>query len=342
MQSRAVSKQIIYTNKDITTDVTPYLRSVDYEDNVHGKADTIDLSFDDTDMIWQTTWYPEKGATIQLKIGYEKLVDCGTFEIDEVEFSSAPDTVTIRAISAPITKALRTKRSQAYEKQTLAKIVNQVARRNALSQIGTINAITVERVTQRKESDLTFLSRMAAAYGHVFSVRGSVLIFDSVYDLEAKKPVQSLTRQEIISLSIRDKLTKVFKKSRTRYHNPENGQFVSSEQQGDAESSDDLEIWVKTEDAQQAESVAKAKLHKSNSIKIEGTISVEGNPYVLAGNNIQIDGYGVVSGIYHVVSSRHSISDQGYSTTAQIKKVGTVSASDKKPTILRNKFDFIK
>jgi phage protein D len=342
MQSRIANKQILYTNRDITTDVTPYLRSLEYEDNVHGKADTIDISFDDSDMIWQTTWYPEMGAKLQVKIGYDTLVDCGVFEIDEIDFSANPDTVTIRAISAPVSKALRTKRSQGYEKQTLSRVVNQIARRHSLTQLGTIIDVSFDRITQRKESDLTFLSRLATQYGHVFSVRGTIMVFDSIYDLEAKNPVGVLGRAEIASFNVRDKLTQVFKKSRSRYHNPKNGQFVSSEQEGNAESADDYEVWIKTEDAQQAESVAKAKLHGKNSFKAEGSLTVEGTPFVLAGNNIQINGFGKLSGVYHIVSSHHSISDRGYSTSAQIKKVQEVSADDQKPSILRNKFDFVK
>jgi phage protein D len=293
-------------------------------------------------MIWQTTWYPSTGAKIQLKIGYEELVDCGVFEVDEIEFTANPDSVTIRAIAAPITKGLRTKKSAAFEKQTLSKIVNRVARIHSLTQLGKINDVTIDRITQRQETDLSFLSRLATIYGHVFSVRGATLIFDSIYELEGRNPVAILTRADILSMNVRDKITKVYKKSKTRYHNPQNGQFVSSEQEGNPESSDDLEIWIKVEDKQQAEQVAKAKLHDKNSQKVEGTISVEGNPYVLAGNNIQLNGFGVLSGVYHIISSTHSISEQGYSTSAQIKKVKEVAADAQKPTILRNKFDYVK
>lgn len=342
MQSRKPNIRITYQNRDITKDVTPLLVSVDYVDSVKGRADTVELVFDDTDLVWQSTWYPEKGDTIKLEIGYESLVDCGTFQVDEIGYSINPDQITIRGISAPVSVPLRTRRVRAYEKQTLAKIAKSVAAANGLTLFGNIAEILIERVTQNQETDLGFLARVAGEYGYVFSVKSGKLVFTNIYDLENSTSALSLSRADLTGFSVTDKLTKVYKSAQTRYHDPVTGKFVQGESSGDGESNDDLETWEKAENQGQAQAKAKSHLHDANTLKVEGSFTAEGNPYLLAGNNIELTGFGVLSGVYHIISSTHNISAGGYTTSCEVKRVKLVDAEKQKTKISRNRFNFIQ
>ncbi|STD22374.1 Gene D protein [Enterobacter asburiae] len=69
-----------------------------YSDNIKSESDTIEVELDDTDGRWLDKWYPGKGDTLTLKMGYqgEKLLSCGTFSIDEIEVSSPASVVAIR------------------------------------------------------------------------------------------------------------------------------------------------------------------------------------------------------------------------------------------------------
>ncbi|MDZ7014300.1 phage protein D, partial [Escherichia coli] len=86
-----------YLQKNITSDIAPYVTRVTWSDNIKNESDTIEVELDDTDGRWLDKWYPGKGDTLTLKMGYqgEKLLSCGTFSIDEIEVSSPASVVSI-------------------------------------------------------------------------------------------------------------------------------------------------------------------------------------------------------------------------------------------------------
>ncbi|HSA05719.1 MAG TPA: hypothetical protein P5556_00910 [Candidatus Gastranaerophilales bacterium] len=80
--------KIEYENLNITAKISPYVLSVEYTDFEHGQSDEIQIQLEDSNKLWQGSWYPSKGDTLSLQIGYEgsKLLNCGSFEIDEIEY----------------------------------------------------------------------------------------------------------------------------------------------------------------------------------------------------------------------------------------------------------------
>lgn len=108
----------------------PYVTRVTYSDNIKSESDTIEVELDDTDGRWLDKWYPGKGDTLTLKMGYqgEKLLSCGTFSIDEIEVSSPASVVAIRGVATSVNNALRTKSSRGFESTTLAAIAGRIAK----------------------------------------------------------------------------------------------------------------------------------------------------------------------------------------------------------------------
>ncbi len=49
----------------------PYVTRVTYSDNIKCESDTIEVELDDTDGRWLDKWYPGKGDTLTLKMGYQ-------------------------------------------------------------------------------------------------------------------------------------------------------------------------------------------------------------------------------------------------------------------------------
>ena len=337
--------QVLYNARDITEDITPFLVGLAYTDHVKGKSDSMEIQVEDTDLIWQNEWYPAKGDQLDVSIGYDlQLVPCGLFEIDEIEVSGPPDQVSIRALAAGITSALRTRRSYAYEGQTLRNLAETIAARHGFTIQGDISEIRINRTTQHKETDLRFLSRMAAQYGHVFSVRGQVLTFTEIYGLEGLPSVQVVSRQDLISYSFRDKTSETYQTARVKYHDPETQEVVEGafDESDEDTAGDGLEIWTKAESNRQANTIARSELHNANTRKLEGVITLEGNPYLVAGNNIEIEGMGVMSGLFHIQSSSHSITPNGgYATTCEVKRVGAISSDRWKGAGRAQRFDFV-
>ena len=88
-------------------------------------------------------------------------------------------------------------------------------------------------------------------------------------------------------------------------------------------SPDSLELrGGRVESEQQAESMARASLHQANSNGKEGTLSVEGQPLLLAGSNFNLTGLGRLSGVCQILSSTHDISrGSGYVTSVEFKVI---------------------
>ena len=144
-----------YNKKDITKDISDYVLNINYTDFEHGQSDEVEIIFEDSQKLWQDAWIPSKGDNIRLYIGYvgEKLLNCGVFEIDEIEFSTPPDILIVKAIATGITKSLRQNNSVAYENKNLKQIANEIAKKHNLTLVGEIDDIRVERITQNKQRD---------------------------------------------------------------------------------------------------------------------------------------------------------------------------------------------
>jgi phage protein D len=178
------------------------------------ESDEISLVFDDIEKIWQKKWYPAMGDTIKVKLGYpgEKLLDCGLFEIDEIELSINPDTLTVKGIATPIRKGLRTKNNQAFEAQTLGDIARFFGDKHGLTLVGDTSqllTLKLERVTQENETDLGFLAKKAKDYGIIFSVRGDKLVFIEEKALEAKGSIATIDRAGMSSAQFSDKTSEI-------------------------------------------------------------------------------------------------------------------------------------
>lgn len=331
--------EIVYNGKNITTDILPYVLSFTYTDKSSGESDELEIVVEDSSGLWRNEWYPLKGDFITAKISNMGItLECGKFNVDEMSATggSGGDTVSIKALAAGINKKIRTKNSYAHENKTLREIANTIAAKNGLKVSGKIDNISIERITQHRETDLKFLHKLAGEYGYTFSVRDTTLVFTKISELENKKAAFVLTNKEIISWSITDKTAHTFQAAKVSYHNPKQKEVIDFEHKEDAAAfknakSDTLVLNVQAENKQQAEIKAKAALYKVNSLQQEGSVEIPGNVLALAGNNCELIGLGVFSGLYYIQSSTHSISqDGGYSTSLEIKRVGLIEKNKEK------------
>jgi len=83
---RTPKVKILYNKKDISKDISKTLLSVNYSDAEEGETDDLSLELEDVGGLWSDSWYPTKGDTLELSIGYDDvLVYCGSFVIDELQ-----------------------------------------------------------------------------------------------------------------------------------------------------------------------------------------------------------------------------------------------------------------
>lgn len=355
MQIKKPTIVVTYDGKDITADISNDLVGFSYTDKVAGESDEVSIAVEDSGGLWRGDWYPDKKSKLDVKFGYiGRLVPAGVFQIDEIKYSGPPDAITIGALATGIKAAIRTKKSTAHEDKTLRQIAQFIADAHGFTVAGTIEDILLKRATQNKETDLAFLQRISSEYGHAFSIRDNVITFTLLYDLENAEPVDTIEKGDAVkAYDFTDTSNKTFKSASVKHQKPNSKTIVEgsadmefiNDGMGGEDSEDVLEIRTRAETPAQAKAKAKAALRRENKRGVTGSITIEGNPFCLAGNNITLTGFGFYSGVWHIEKSTHTISKgDGYTTTlelARIKKIAKSKSVLKKPATAPDSGKFI-
>ena len=323
---------ISYEQKDITADIKPYLLSLSYTDYLGGQSDELQVDFEDVDGRWLRAWYPEQGDSLSLQLGdqFTGLVKLGSFEIAEIEYSHPPSVISIKALSTGISRAQRTLQPKAYEKTTLDKIVRLMAKRLKLSVTGTVADIAIERVTQYQERDVEFLARLARDYGHTFKIVDKTLVFMANAELAKTEPVAVLLPEDIIRIRLRDLIKGVPNEAVVTGYDAKTKQTRQTRRKakplrGQAKHAptDTLKIVPnRGESDQQLAARADAALADAQQNQIAGSISMVGNAKLVAGQVVQLKGYGKLSGKYLVKQARHELRrSAGYAVDLEVKMI---------------------
>lgn len=164
--------------RDITPLVNPRLIELTLTDNRGFEADQLDITLDDADGLLDI---PRRGAEIHLLLGWSgsPLEDKGTYTVDEIELTGAPDKMTIRARSADLRASLTTKREQSWHQTNLGTILRGIAQRNTLTAaIGAdFDAMPIAHIDQTDESDANFLTRLARDFDGIAAVKSDRMMF---------------------------------------------------------------------------------------------------------------------------------------------------------------------
>src|SRR5574338_35982 len=174
--------RLIVDGTDITTLVSPRLESLSLTDNRGFEADTLDLCLADHDGLLDI---PPRGATVQLWLGWQEagegpsLEDKGSYKVDEVEHTGAPDKLTLRARSADLRSGLTTKKEKSWHGVTVGNLVRSVAAANGLTPVISkqFDALPIAHLDQTAESDINLLTRLAQEHDAIATVKAGRLLF---------------------------------------------------------------------------------------------------------------------------------------------------------------------
>ena len=317
--------RLVVDGHDITSKVDNRLESLTLTDNRGFEADQLDLVLHDHD---GRLAIPPLKASIQVWLGWEAsgLIDKGTYTVDEVAHSGAPDKLTIRARSADLCDGLLMQRERSFHGKKLGDIVRQIAASAKVTPViaDKLASIVIEHIDQTSESDANFLTRLAGIYDAIATIKaGRLLFMPAGAGLTASgKPLDpvTITRQSgdshSYSVANRDNFSGV----RATYQNTKKGQkgevIVGTKE--NLKTLRHVYVGKKT-----AEHAAKANWNRIQRGMAEFSITLAlGRPELIPEQPAAIQGFKdqINSADWLISKLSHSLSDSGLATTIELER----------------------
>ena len=335
MEGRRSFVNVIYQGVNITDDIKKDLLSFEYTDNASGESDSVSLSLKDEKHIWLKNWFPEKGDMVTPSIGTlnwcrkgdNQILPCGSFLIDEPEYSGRPSTFTINGISSPLNSNFKdVKKSKSWVNITLSAIAGDIASRAGL-QLQFISGINplYDYKEQSETPDSTFLSELCEAEGLAIKTTDSKIVIFNEKDFESRTPITTYNEFEdvVLSYNFKTRLSNTgYAGVNVKYFDPKQGKLIEylyliSELD---EKSKIYEVNQRVNDKAEAMRLAQQTAIRLNKKETVASLSVVGNIELLGGVTVNLAGFGAFSGKYYIEKSTHSIGN-GYVTGIEARKV---------------------
>jgi phage protein D len=323
---------------DITDDLRPHLLSVEVTQRLHGRADEVSIKLEDREGDWVGDLKPEPGDRIRVRFeltdwreeGDDRQIDWGAFEIDKVRLTGPPSTVDIGAQSAYVTRSMRQqKRTQGWEQATLKEIAGEIASRHDLELRYTAGRVPKhDRLDQTSTPDLRFLSQQCKRWNLRCRVDDERLIVASDPELvELEDPVRRTAQADGDLLActryeLEERTYSLARKSTLSYDDPVENESIQRTVEDTAapDSGETKTINERVRSPRQAELRAAGALEWHNKEQFTASVSVPGRPQLRPGFVVPLEGFERFDGPYAIDEASHSISRNGYQTTATIRK----------------------
>ncbi|MBP1924589.1 phage protein D [Sedimentibacter acidaminivorans] len=335
MDSRKAMVSVMYQGVNITDDIAKDLVSFEYTDNISNESDSVSLTLKDEKHIWLKDWFPEKGDLIDTTIktvnwrknGDKQLLQCGSFFIDEPEYSGRPSVFTINAVSSPINKNFTdVDYSKVWRNITLKDIANDISNKAGLQlqYIGENNPIYQSK-EQSETPDSSFLLSLCSEEGLSMKVTDSKIVIFDERDFESREVVATYkeSNSNVLSYNFKSRLVNTnYAGVRLKYYNCELGSVIEylhliSELN---ENSKIYELNRKVDNISEARRLAQKTIRRLNKAENIASLTFVGNVELLGGVTINLEDFGKFSGKYIIEKATHSIGS-GFTTSIEARKV---------------------
>lgn len=333
---RRATLTISIKGKDVSMDICPHLLSLTWTDKADDELDDLQLVLEDRDALWQGDWLPAPGDIIHPiiitedwnSVGEEEELDCGEFEIDELELDSgmSGDVLHIKAIPAAVQSSLMMQRkTRAWGDIPLANVVADVVGPAGLDTLYKAPEIIFARVEQRQESDLAFLQRITKDQGLRLAIKSQTCVIYSGQSADSLQPLSFARKYlpAITSVRLRRSLTGVYTQCVVGYTSAADSETTEQEFSPEEPPTTGkvLTINKRIEHPAQAERLAKAELRAKNCKEMTGSIDGMGDTRLRAGTVLSLEGWGGFDSSYVVQQATHTVTkDGGYRTSADLVK----------------------
>lgn len=277
-----------------------------------------------------------KGAIISAVIiqknwdsdGKDRVLDCGTFEIDSLDASGPPAGVAIKATSLPHSSAVRTAtQTKAWENIKLSAIAGEIAKKHGMKCMfeSSYDPLYTRR-EQVQLSDIVFLQGLCKAAGISLKVSGSIIVLFDEADYEGKAAVREIGRGAADVLSYRFGTTTndtKYSKCHVSYTDPQTKktiEYTYTPRNADKDGQTlDINEQVKTRE--EARQLAMKRLRQKNKAEFSAEFTLVGDVRLVAGVNATVVGWGMFDGKYIIENSANGVTASGYTVQVKLRRV---------------------
>lgn len=264
--------------------------------------------------------------------GKDDILECGEFELDSVEASAPPATVTIKATALPYSSSIRqTLKSKSWENTELHSIAKEIAAQNGMGlMFESAYNPKYARMEQYRTSDIAFLQKLCHDAGASLKVTNRIVVIFDQAKYEDKKAIRVIKFGEeggYTKYRLSTGTNDTYTSCRVSYTDP-NGTVISAVEYAENYSEDNggknqcLEISQKVNSVAEAQLLAHKMLRLHNKLEYEATFDLPGNTGLAAGCTVELSGFGAWNGKYIIKQAKHSISrSSGYVTQIKLRKV---------------------
>ena len=234
-----------------------------------------------------------------------------------------PSTFKIKAVSISQNSELRQHdESKAWENLKLSELAAQIAADSGVELFYQASYDPdLKRVEQGEQSRLALLEKICKDNYLALKVDdGKLIIFDES-ELDKQSPIATIERDvsNILRFSAKKTLQEVYKGAQVSYKHGDKDELFEGKFESGAQSGKTLKINRKVEDKAQAERLAKNSLRDKNKRETEVRLELVGSFEYLAGNVLELKGFGKFDGNYLIEKARHNVGS-GYECSLELRQ----------------------
>ena len=257
--------------------------------------------------------------------GQDAALDCGSFELDDVKVSGPPQTVEISATSLSYESSIRkTRKSRSWNNTSLKGIVEEIGTQGGYSVLyASEYDPTYQSVMQDEQTDGAFLKTLCVRAGLRLKITDWMIVIFDQKELEELEPVRTIRRGDgnYLSSSLESTLsTTAYSSCHIKYEDDSGNTYEATfTPETEYSEGEVLEITDQVSSNEEALQVAKRRLRAANKGEITGRMTVVGDPSLVAGANILLEGWGDFDGKYSIETAVHKVGS-GYTTDIELSK----------------------
>lgn len=334
MKARRVSVKCQYEGIDISQDIASFFKSFSVREVLSGEADSAEITLQDREELWQGDWMPDRGAIMDITLtvsdwtteGDTRDLPLGKFEVDTITNSGPPNEAKIKLISIPTASNLRgVEKTRAWEKAKLSQILKDIADGAEMEYyFDAEDDPVLERAEQSEQTDLTFLQKLCKDAGLALKVTDKKIVIFDIGDYEKADPVLTINKnqQSVLSFDCQSTIQEVYKACHVKYKHSKKDEMIDyTFTDPNRKEGQTLQINQKVENLEEAEKLAKKKLHEKNLEEVSVSLTMIGNFALLASNTVELVGFHRYDGKYLIKQSSHDIGTGGYTTKIELRRV---------------------